>query len=322
MSGSAGSCLLMAQVGVAGSARIGDRRDPGGTGRGRRPPQHRRRRPDRGAVGSVGHDSRPARTTAATRRDPTASGCAPTPCCTGWPRSPRNWRPSFANGRPMPRRTIATRGLDSSGIGLHTGVTTTVTFRPAPSGQRHRVPSDATCRRAGDPRPGRGGRGDRAPDRHRPRRRRPSTPSSTCWRRSSPSDIDDLVIELDGPEPPILDGSFLPWLDLLAEARAGRARRASRPCIEVPAPFTVVEGDSTYVVAPARALRITATIEWDHPLIGRQAGHLRHQPRGFPARAGARRAPSASPAKWRPSRPRDSSRAPRPRRPWPSTTPA
>ena len=42
--------------------------------------------------------------------------------------------------------------------------------------------------------------------------------------------------------------------------------------LSVQAPFTVTEGDSAYVVAPAKALRFTVTIEWPHPLIGRQAG--------------------------------------------------
>src|SRR6185503_14421132 len=42
--------------------------------------------------------------------------------------------------------------------------------------------------------------------------------------------------------------------------------------ITVQAPFTVTEGEASYVVAPAKALRLTVTIEWPHPLIGRQAG--------------------------------------------------
>ena len=37
-------------------------------------------------------------------------------------------------------------------------------------------------------------------------------------------------------------------------------------------PFQLSEGDSSYVVAPAPALRLTTTIEWAHPLIGRQSG--------------------------------------------------
>lgn len=83
--------------------------------------------------------------------------------------------------------------------------------------------------------------------------------------------LDDLLIELDGPEPPILDGSFLPWLDALESAGIGE-REGDPAVVRVTEPFTVREGGATYVVAPAKDLRITATIEWDHPVIGRQSG--------------------------------------------------
>ncbi len=42
--------------------------------------------------------------------------------------------------------------------------------------------------------------------------------------------------------------------------------------LTIQAPFTVTEGDASYVVAPAKRLTLTVTIEWPHPLIGRQAG--------------------------------------------------
>ncbi len=84
-------------------------------------------------------------------------------------------------------------------------------------------------------------------------------------------EIDDLTIELSGPEPPILDGSVLPYFDALA--KAGPTDVGGDPAVlSVQAPFTVTEGDSAYVVAPAKALRLTVTIEWPHPLIGRQTG--------------------------------------------------
>jgi UDP-3-O-[3-hydroxymyristoyl] N-acetylglucosamine deacetylase/3-hydroxyacyl-[acyl-carrier-protein] dehydratase len=40
----------------------------------------------------------------------------------------------------------------------------------------------------------------------------------------------------------------------------------------VSAPLTIREGDAHYVIAPAAAARLTVTIEWPHPLIGRQSG--------------------------------------------------
>ncbi len=84
-------------------------------------------------------------------------------------------------------------------------------------------------------------------------------------------ELDDLVIELDGPEPPILDGSFAPYLALLEGAGIGSIE-GEPISYRVTAPFTVSEGDATYVVSPASGLRLTTTIEWSHPLIGRQTG--------------------------------------------------
>jgi UDP-3-O-[3-hydroxymyristoyl] N-acetylglucosamine deacetylase/3-hydroxyacyl-[acyl-carrier-protein] dehydratase len=49
----------------------------------------------------------------------------------------------------------------------------------------------------------------------------------------------------------------------------------------VAAPFHLEEGGASYVVAPARALRLTTTIEWSHPLIGRQAGSYDVTPEAF-----------------------------------------
>src|SRR5690606_10868557 len=81
--------------------------------------------------------------------------------------------------------------------------------------------------------------------------------------------MDDVLVSLDGPEPPILDGSFLPWLDLVSEA--GVAEQEGEPAVvRVRSRFEVVAGDARYVVSPARELTIEATIEWDHPSIGRQ----------------------------------------------------
>ncbi len=82
--------------------------------------------------------------------------------------------------------------------------------------------------------------------------------------------LDDLLITLDGPEPPILDGSFQPWFEAIE--RAGVAEREGDPAVvSVTAPFEVRAGDAWYVAAPNKGLSLTATIEWKHPVIGRQS---------------------------------------------------
>jgi UDP-3-O-[3-hydroxymyristoyl] N-acetylglucosamine deacetylase/3-hydroxyacyl-[acyl-carrier-protein] dehydratase len=83
--------------------------------------------------------------------------------------------------------------------------------------------------------------------------------------------LDDLTVEVEGPELPIGDGSAQPYLDALAAA--GIAEQVGPPPTvwAVRNPLTVREGDALYVLAPADGLRITVTIEWPHPLIGRQS---------------------------------------------------
>jgi UDP-3-O-[3-hydroxymyristoyl] N-acetylglucosamine deacetylase/3-hydroxyacyl-[acyl-carrier-protein] dehydratase len=83
--------------------------------------------------------------------------------------------------------------------------------------------------------------------------------------------LDDLRVEVDGPEIPAGDGSAAALFEALRGA--GSAEHEGQPTVwHVSAPLTVREGDAEYVLAPAATLRITVTVEWPHPLIGRQSG--------------------------------------------------
>jgi len=84
--------------------------------------------------------------------------------------------------------------------------------------------------------------------------------------------IDNVLMELSGPEPPILDGSFQLYLAALEEVGA-EDQGTPRSVIQIPKPITVeLESGEFYVAAPGKGLRISATIEFDHPSIGRQFG--------------------------------------------------
>jgi UDP-3-O-[3-hydroxymyristoyl] N-acetylglucosamine deacetylase len=83
--------------------------------------------------------------------------------------------------------------------------------------------------------------------------------------------LDNLLVEVDGPEVPILDGSALPWLD--AFATAGFA-----PLAALRDPFTpsrvlsVAAGAGRKLeIRPARDLRVTYTIDFPNPAVGRQS---------------------------------------------------
>jgi UDP-3-O-[3-hydroxymyristoyl] N-acetylglucosamine deacetylase len=81
--------------------------------------------------------------------------------------------------------------------------------------------------------------------------------------------IDACTIELDAPEVPILDGSSAPWVALLRSA--GR-RRLARPrkIRRLLEPFAVELGEASIVAYPSSAPRVTCSIDFDHPAIGRQ----------------------------------------------------
>ncbi len=167
----------------------------------------------------------------------------------------------------MSRRTLAAP-VELSGTGLHTGVVTTVRCLPgAPgSGIRFRrvdLPGapefaarvdqvEATERRTAI------GHGDQTVH-----------TVEHLLAAVAALEIDDLMVEVNGPEAPILDGSFAPFSEALMAA--GLTVHAGEPTVfTVDAPFTLTVGEANYVVSPAKGLRVTATIEWDHPSIGRQ----------------------------------------------------
>jgi UDP-3-O-[3-hydroxymyristoyl] N-acetylglucosamine deacetylase len=83
--------------------------------------------------------------------------------------------------------------------------------------------------------------------------------------------VDNAVVEVDGPEVPIMDGSAQPFVAAIDQAGIV-ALPASRRYIQVLKPVRVAKGDSFGELRPhARGLRIETEIEFDHPLIGRQS---------------------------------------------------
>ena len=86
--------------------------------------------------------------------------------------------------------------------------------------------------------------------------------------------IDDLVIEMDAAEPPIVDGSAGPFLAALLEAgvvaSGGEDDRPST--LTLSEPVRVIDGESVYEAFPADALSLEVTIAFPHRLIGAQAG--------------------------------------------------
>ncbi len=77
----------------------------------------------------------------------------------------------------------------------------------------------------------------------------------------------DVVVEVQGGEPPALDGSALPF----AEAIAGASiPGSSTDALDIAGPVEVSVDGSRAVAVPAGCLVLEVAIEFDHPWIGRQ----------------------------------------------------
>uniref|UniRef100_B0T1N9 UDP-3-O-acyl-N-acetylglucosamine deacetylase n=1 Tax=Caulobacter sp. (strain K31) TaxID=366602 RepID=B0T1N9_CAUSK len=81
--------------------------------------------------------------------------------------------------------------------------------------------------------------------------------------------IDNCVVELDGPEVPIMDGSSEPFVQILD--RAGRRKQeAARRYIEILAPVVVEEGDKFASLSPCDRFEVAFEIAFPSKVIGRQ----------------------------------------------------
>lgn len=82
--------------------------------------------------------------------------------------------------------------------------------------------------------------------------------------------IDNMLIELDAPEIPILDGSAVEFVKLLRAARL-KCQHAPKKFVVIKKPIAVECGDKYIKAYPFDALKIDYTIHFDHPFIGRQS---------------------------------------------------
>ena len=93
--------------------------------------------------------------------------------------------------------------------------------------------------------------------------------------------VDNVIVEIDGPEVPIMDGSADAFVEALDQAGL-TARALPRRYIEVIKPVRVSKDGAFGELRPyEHGFRVEAEIEFDHPLIGRQALALDIEPNTF-----------------------------------------
>lgn len=180
----------------------------------------------------------------------------------------------------MPRRTIA-RPAELAGIGLHSGVECRVRLEPGPAG------AGIAFRREGL---GPGGRIPARLDSVAATDRRTVLGEGAARIETVEHllaalyalGIDDLFARVSGPEIPIRDGSFAPFVQLVDRAGV-REQPGGTTHAEILAPFDVVAGNSAYRISPAAALEVDVRLSHAHPLIGEQGADHRITPEIFRA---------------------------------------
>jgi UDP-3-O-[3-hydroxymyristoyl] N-acetylglucosamine deacetylase len=194
-----------------------------------------------------------------------------------------------ANGRserfahpevPLGHQRTIQRAVTCEGIGIHTGAEVRMTLRPAPANT-----GIVFCRAdlAGQPVV-------------------PATPewiddvhyATTIARRGvrvrtvehlmaafAGVGLDNVRVELDGPEVPVMDGSALPFVALLR--RAGLRRQlAPKVYLKVNTPLEVALDGRSLKVVPADHLEIVYTMHFELPCLGDQTVRLDVNPESFP----------------------------------------
>jgi UDP-3-O-[3-hydroxymyristoyl] N-acetylglucosamine deacetylase len=82
--------------------------------------------------------------------------------------------------------------------------------------------------------------------------------------------VDDVLIEIDGPEIPILDGSAAPFVILIHEAGL-KPLPVARRYLKILEPVETVHGGKSVRLAPSDHFRVSYTIGFDHPLLRHQS---------------------------------------------------
>ena len=169
--------------------------------------------------------------------------------------------------KKMKEKTI-TASVSYTGIGLHSGKPATAVFKPAPAGNgivfvrsdlpgKPQIPAKASLVTA--------------------------TLRATTLKNAAAevftvehimaalfiSDVDNCIIEMDGPEPPVADGSSLPFVELINKAGTVEQER-QRQVFVLDKSFSVHDGERYVTVVPYPGQRFSFLSMNDHPLLGTQ----------------------------------------------------
>jgi UDP-3-O-[3-hydroxymyristoyl] N-acetylglucosamine deacetylase len=86
--------------------------------------------------------------------------------------------------------------------------------------------------------------------------------------------IDNVIVELNSPEVPIMDGSAAPFIYLIHEAGVKRLL-LPRKYLKIVRPIAISRGDKRIALYPSDHFKVTYSISYDHPLLRHQSRTLR-----------------------------------------------
>ncbi len=167
----------------------------------------------------------------------------------------------------MPFQTTIERSVETSGIGLHTAVPSHIKLVPAPAGTGivfRRVDLDNFEIEA-----------------HGRNVARVSYATSLMKKGVLLSTtehllaalyscgVDNIYIDIDAIEVPILDGSSQPFIEMLQHAGIRKLRRRRR-YLKVVRPLEISDGDRRMGIYPSNDFRVHCMVDYAHPAIGRQ----------------------------------------------------
>src|SRR3954451_20352045 len=92
--------------------------------------------------------------------------------------------------------------------------------------------------------------------------------------------IDNVVVEWNSPEVPIMDGSAAPFVYLIHEAGV-KTQSAPRKYMKVLRPITMTRGDKRIALYPSDHFKVTYSIAYDHPLLRHQSRTIRLSEEAF-----------------------------------------
>lgn len=176
------------------------------------------------------------------------------------------------------QQTLA-NAVSCSGVGLHSGLPVTLTLRPAPADTGVVFVN----------RSGKGGASLAASVEHLVATELCTAISGNGFQVKTIEhilaaltglDIDNVYVEVDAAEAPVMDGSAGHFVRLIRSA--GIAPQSQRqPYLKITRPLEVVDGNRRVRIEPSSTAKITYSIQYNHPLIQTQTYAYEHSVHAF-----------------------------------------